>query len=290
MYLVIRSLKCGNDKIDYQIKKGDILKIGRVKFAVKLMQIMGQVEVVNAQQEELEFQEFLELEKDKVITSVEQIAKMNLSEEDTPKCKCCWESHATLDDPLFIPCVCKFSHIHLSCLKIWMNSKKSEKDGSGNFKTYYWKKFMCEVCTTKYPLAIKADERNYSTVEYEKPEGNYLVLESLEQEKNESRIIHIIKPSDLKDTFKLGRGHEADLRINDISVSRCHSFIKFKRNKFMLEDNMSKFGTLVLVKDKVPILPNYNKAMQVGRTVVNFSIKPISSSGRAAESEIKEAL
>jgi hypothetical protein len=49
MYLVIRSLKCGNDKIDYQIKKGDILKIGRVKFAVKLMQIMGQVEVVNAQ-------------------------------------------------------------------------------------------------------------------------------------------------------------------------------------------------------------------------------------------------
>ena len=41
MYLVIRSLKCGNDKIDYQIKKGDILKIGRVKFAVKLMSITG---------------------------------------------------------------------------------------------------------------------------------------------------------------------------------------------------------------------------------------------------------
>lgn len=171
-----------------------------------------------------------------------------------------------------------------------MNSKKSEKDGSGNFKTYYWKKFMCEVCTTKYPLAIKANGRNYSTVEYEKPEGNFLVLESLEQEKNESRIIHIIKPSDLKDTFKLGRGHEADLRINDISVSRCHSFIKFKRNKFMLEDNMSKFGTLVLVKDRVPIVPNYNKAMQVGRTVVNFSIKPISGSGRPAEAEVKEAL
>ena len=202
---------------------------------------------------------------------------MNLPEEDIPKCKCCWESHATDADPLFIPCNCKFSHIHLSCLKIWMNSKKSEKDGSGNFKTYYWKKFMCEVCTSKYPLAIRANGRNYSTVEYEQPEGNFLVLESLEQEKNESRIIHIIKPSDLKDTFKLGRGHEADLRINDISVSRCHSFIKFKKNRFLLEDNMSKFGTLVLVKDKVPIVPNYNKAMQVGRTVVNFSIKPISA-------------
>jgi len=171
-----------------------------------------------------------------------------------------------------------------------MNSKKSEKDGSGNFKTYYWKKFMCEVCTTKYPLAIKARNINYSTVEYERPEGNFLVLESLEQEKNESRIIHIIKPSDLKDTFKLGRGHEADLRINDISVSRCHSFIKFKRNKFLLEDNMSKFGTLVLVKGRVPIVQNFNKAMQVGRTVVNFSIKAISSSSKTQEIEPKDII
>jgi hypothetical protein len=48
--------------------------------------------------------------------------------------------------------------------------------------------------------------------------------------------------------FKLGRGHESDLRINDISVSRCHAKIKLENGKFMLEDNQSKFGTLVLVK------------------------------------------
>lgn len=92
----------------------------------------------------------------------------------------------------------------------------------------------------------------------------------------------MIKPSDTKQVFKLGRGHEADLRINDISVSRCHAFIKFKKNKFLLEDNMSKFGTLVLVRDKIPIIPQYNKAMQIGRTVVNFSIKQISSGGSAS--------
>lgn len=82
----------------------------------------------------------------------------------------------------------------------------------------------------------------------------------------------------MKDSFKLGRGHEADLRINDISVSRCHAFIKFKKDQFLLEDNMSKFGTLVLVRGQVPIIPNYNKAMQIGRTVVNFSIKPTNTS------------
>ena len=100
------------------------------------------------------------------------------------------------------------------------------------------------------------------------------MLESLSQEKNNSRIIYIIRPSAQKDVCKLGRGHESDLRINDISVSRCHAKIKLENGKFLLEDNQSKFGTLVLVKQRTPLLPNYNKAVQVGRTVINFSVKP----------------
>jgi pSer/pThr/pTyr-binding forkhead associated (FHA) protein len=74
----------------------------------------------------------------------------------------------------------------------------------------------------------------------------------------------------------MGRGHESDLRINDISVSRCHALIKFKNGKFLLEDNLSKFGTLVLVKRKTPLLPGFNKAVQIGRTVINFSVKNVS--------------
>jgi pSer/pThr/pTyr-binding forkhead associated (FHA) protein len=73
--------------------------------------------------------------------------------------------------------------------------------------------------------------------------------------------VHIIKPNQTKDTFKMGRGHESDLRINDISVSRCHALIKFKNGKFLLEDNLSKFGTLVLVKKRTPLIPGYNKAV-----------------------------
>jgi pSer/pThr/pTyr-binding forkhead associated (FHA) protein len=71
----------------------------------------------------------------------------------------------------------------------------------------------------------------------------------------------------------MGRGHESDLRINDISVSRCHALIKFKDGKFLLEDNVSKFGTLVLIKKRVSLLPGFNKAVQIGRTVINFSVK-----------------
>lgn len=36
---------------------------------------------------------------------------------------------------------------------------------------------------------------------------------------------------------------------------------------------MSKFGTLVLVNDQLPIESGSSKAVQIGRTVVSFSIK-----------------
>lgn len=55
MYLVIRSLKSGNDKIDYKIKQGDILKIGRVKFQVKAINIesnQGAVEEIGIEDQE----------------------------------------------------------------------------------------------------------------------------------------------------------------------------------------------------------------------------------------------
>lgn len=81
-------------------------------------------------------------------------------------------------------------------------------------------------------MVIRSQGQTYNLVDYERPEGDYLVLESLNQEKNTSRIIHIIRPNEKKDSFKLGRGHESDLRINDISVSRCHAIVKFKEGKF----------------------------------------------------------
>jgi pSer/pThr/pTyr-binding forkhead associated (FHA) protein len=56
-------------------------------------------------------------------------------------------------------------------------------------------------------------------------------------------------------TFKLGRGLDQDLRINDISVSRYHAQIKFLKDRFILLDNLSKFGTLVMIKKGLEIYP-----------------------------------
>ena len=61
--------------------------------------------------------------------------------------------------------------------------------------------------------------------------------------------------------FKLGRGHDSDLRYNDISMSRVHAKIQFSDGKWMLQDNDSKFGTLVLVKQRMPLLPDVPKSV-----------------------------
>jgi pSer/pThr/pTyr-binding forkhead associated (FHA) protein len=65
------------------------------------------------------------------------------------------------------------------------------------------------------------------------------------------------------------------VRINDISVSRCHAIIKCKKDGFYIEDNLSKFGTIVLLKDNMHLEEDHTMAVQVGRSVLSFTIKNI---------------
>ena len=71
----------------------------------------------------------------------------------------------------------------------------------------------------------------------------------------------------------MGRGHESEVRVNDISVSRCHAIIKYKPDGIYIEDNRSKFGTLVLLKEAYKIILEYTSAVQIGRTVVSFTVR-----------------
>lgn len=74
----------------------------------------------------------------------------------------------------------------------------------------------------------------------------------------------------------MGRGHESDVRVCDISVSRVHALLKFdsKKGLFFMEDNLSKFGTLVIPKTSQILLePELTKAVQIGRSVISFTVK-----------------
>lgn len=72
--------------------------------------------------------------------------------------------------------------------------------------------------------------------------------------------------------IKLGRGHEADIRISDISVSRLHAIIRLENNGLFLEDKKSKFGSLVLCKKGVQLDRDHpHFQVQVGKTLFQLS-------------------
>ena len=75
------------------------------------------------------------------------------------------------------------------------------------------------------------------------------MLESISS--NTSKVIHVIN---MTNTVKLyiGRGHDAHVRVTDISVSRLHAvLIKSVEGFYYLTDNDSKFGTLALVRTPI---------------------------------------
>jgi len=70
--------------------------------------------------------------------------------------------------------------------------------------------------------------------------------------------------------IKIGRGSDCDLRSGDVSVSRCHAFLKYDSGSFYLEDNESKYGTHVLIKGEYVLKSDFNSEISFGRTVISF--------------------
>jgi pSer/pThr/pTyr-binding forkhead associated (FHA) protein len=73
--------------------------------------------------------------------------------------------------------------------------------------------------------------------------------------------------------IKVGRGSQCEVRITDVSVSRHHSsfeLIEHSDNKMhlRLNDENSKFGTLVFVSKPIPLKNGIKVFIQVGRSML----------------------
>jgi hypothetical protein len=73
-------------------------------------------------------------------------------------------------------------------------------------------------------------------------------------------------------------------------VSRCHAIIKCKQDGFYIEDNTSKFGTIILLKNKLRLKAQHTMAVQVGRTVISFTIKYVQSERDKLKSDVSKVL
>lgn len=84
----------------------------------------------------------------------------------------------------------------------------------------------------------------------------------------------------MKDTLQLyiGRGHDAHVRVTDISVSRLHAtLVKSVQGYYFLTDNDSKFGTLSLVKSPLELPQGSNTTLQIGRSIFDIEVKNLSN-------------
>eukprot|EP00826_Nyctotherus_ovalis_P057228 TRINITY_DN7817_c0_g3_i1.p2 TRINITY_DN7817_c0_g3~~TRINITY_DN7817_c0_g3_i1.p2 ORF type:complete len:148 (-),score=25.32 TRINITY_DN7817_c0_g3_i1:112-555(-) len=133
------------------------------------------------------------------------------------------------------------------------------------------------------------DEVKYSLVDLEKPaEGAYIELETTCEEDVHSKFIYIATVAPGKKEFKLGRGHDTDIKLGDISVSRLHALIVVTEKGFVLKDNGSKFGTLLLMPSEPQRIPAASElALQIGNTALTLSLKP---SKRGAKKSVDEML
>lgn len=127
-----------------------------------------------------------------------------------------------------------------------------------------------------YPYCFLYKGKRWNLVDLKRPEDKdtpYIILESLNSEKNSSRTIHTVVIKSDKRVFQLGRGHDSDLRINDISVSRRHASLEYRDDGFYIVDFQSKFGTLVLLSDNLVIPETAHQTVQIGRTIVTTKAK-----------------
>lgn len=104
------------------------------------------------------------------------------------------------------------------------------------------------------------------------PTKSYIMIEDYRPDVRQSHGLHIVSLEEGQVAL-IGRGHECDIKLSDISVSRHHTKIRLTHGNFVIEDQNSKFGTLLQTKKVINVTHNQDVAIQINRTVVFMSVK-----------------
>ena len=83
-------------------------------------------------------------------------------------------------------------------------------------------------------------------MDFERPDSDYMIMESVKSAP--AKVVHVFYLGPYSE-FKIGRSVDTDMKIADISVSRLHSYIRIVEDRLIIQDNGSKFGTLIKIKE-----------------------------------------
>lgn len=190
-----------------------------------------------------------------------------------PLCRICYLSNSSEDNPLIAPCKCcgSMNNIHYLCLKKCIETNITTKT-EPNYKFYTWKSFCCEICKAEYPKYIRYKEFLYPLVDLDINYSSYVTCDYTLYDDAKKKIfrkgILIFKINEDVDEeiISVGRSQNNKIKLKDISVSRYHcNFIK-RKNKLLIVDKGSKFGTLIYLNSPLFInLKNNEGTLISGR-------------------------
>lgn len=90
--------------------------------------------------------------------------------------------------------------------------------------SYNFSKFECEICKAPFPKTVTIKGNILEMITIEKPAKPYIMLETVhaKEDNKKERNLHMIFSNEGV-ALKVGRGHQCEMRVNDISVSRVHA-------------------------------------------------------------------
>ena len=273
---------------EYNIKEGDILKIGRILIRIKTIKFSknnkNNKTKTKTESNQVNDKQSINTNFSQNLKEIQTIPNHHQIKEpkeiDTTKlCRICYGEEETPDNPLVQPCICSGSmkYIHLNCLKTWINTSVNIKLESTEYcNVYTYKPAECELCKTNFPDFIRHRGKLYEILDFYSDFDSFLIFECLITDKTLNKFIYVVNLDIPNNKINFGRGHSSNVLLNDISVSRLHCFLKIDKHakKIFISDNNSKFGTLVLVQNNNLNL-SYELALflQIGRTYLKMILK-----------------
>ena len=204
-------------------------------------------------------------------------------------CRVCYSDDKEVESPLISPCKCMggLKYIHLSCLRNWIEAKAILKENESNegCLKYVIKQVICEICKEPYPDFIYSNDKDnfYEIFDFIQMKYNsYVIFETIpineyneNEDNNKKRELFILSFNE-KNSIYIGRSHTTDMKLNDITVSRCHCKIIINRDKkkYYIRDLGSKFGTGILIqKNKMKLNSRFPFYIQLSKNTISISYK-----------------
>jgi len=267
---------------DYNLREGDIFKIGRIIVRIRTIKFAKNNNKNNDNNNDnnsinTNFSQNLkeiQIEHNKI-----KKVKEPKEAKSNRLCRICYGEEENDENPLLQPCTCSGSmkYIHLNCLKTWINTSVNIKLESSEYcNIYSYKPAECELCKTTFPDFVRHKGKLYEILDFYNNYSSFLIFECLTSDKIQNKFMYVVNLDIPNNIVNIGRGHNSHVLLNDISVSRLHCFLKINKRtkKLHLSDNNSKFGTLALIQTNHLILvPDLALHLQVGRSYLKILIK-----------------